>query len=548
MLVVLVGLLAAGAALALYLLVERVGPSGVPLALLRATAWGAVAALLVNPGCRSAGADGTTVLLDGSLSMSEPAGDARWRAAVDTARAIAGRGGRIVLFGDEPRMWAEGATPSANGSRLLPALREAASRGGRVAIVTDGALDDATAVPSDLLGRARIVVLVRPARPDAGIAGLDLPAALRAGDTATATVDIVASGSRPGDSVTVELSEQGRVVARVRIGVGAGGNFRRDLRFVPAPPVGDREVRRYEARASGIAGDAEPRDDRRASLSAVTRAGAIALLSDSPDWDSRWLATTLAATAGSPVQVFVRVAGGTWRDARTLTPVSDALVQGAAARASLVVAHGTEAGVEAIARSARRGLWRWPTQRRDGGGTPGDWYVMPPEFASPVGAALGGVAVESLPPLEAVLDIRADSIAWTGLTAQLDRRGRSRPVVQGTTFGGRRVVTLGATGLWRWASRGGVAAEGYRALVASLTDWLLEERGGEQSSLVAARDSLARGATEFLPRAPVLSSQPGLAMEEAGEPFPLRHVQLVYWAALLALLAEWIARRRMGLR
>ena len=127
MLVVLVGLLAAGAALALYLLVERVGPSGVPLALLRATAWGAVAALLVNPACRSAGADGTTVLLDGSLSMSEPAGDARWRAAVDTARAIAGRAGRIVLFGDEPQMWAEGATPSANGSRLLPALREAAS-------------------------------------------------------------------------------------------------------------------------------------------------------------------------------------------------------------------------------------------------------------------------------------------------------------------------------------------------------------------------------------------------------------------------------------
>lgn len=548
MLVGLVGLLAAGAALGLYLGVERVGLGGLGLAALRAAAWGLVAALLVNPGCRRAGPAGTTVLLDHSLSMSDPAGDGRWRRAVDTARAIAGKSGRILLFGGEPAVFSDGAKPDAPASRLLPALREAAARGGPVAIVTDGALDDADALPSDLVRRARVVLLERPQAPDAGIAALDLPAALRAGDTATVLVDVIAANTRPADTVTVELREQGRRVAQARVAVGRGGSFRRELSFVPAPPAGDREARRYEAVVSGLSGDAEPRDDRRASLAAVTRGSTVVILSDSPDWDSRWLASTLAATSGVPVQFYVRVSGGTWRDARSLRPVSEAAVEGAAARATLAVAHGSEDGVAAEARLARHSLWRWPTALRSATVSVGDWYVMAPEFASPVGGALAGVAVESLPPLEAVPDLRADSVEWTGLTAQLDRRGRARPVVQGVAAGGRRAAVLSAVGLWRWASKGGVAREAYRALVAALTDWLLEERAPEQAGLIAARDSLSRGVAEFLPRGPVIRAQPGLAVRSAGEPAPLRHVGWVYWAALVALVGEWIARRRMGLR
>src|SRR5205823_3835762 len=98
------------------------------------------------------------------------------------------------------------------------------------------------------------------------------------------------------------------------------------------------------------------------------------------------------------------------------------------------------------------------------------------EFASPVGAALGGIAPESLPPLDQAFELKADSVAWTGLIAQLDRRGRSRTVVQGMAEGDRRTVAIGAAGLWRWASHGGIAEQGYRALMSSLTDWLLESR------------------------------------------------------------------------
>ena len=87
-LLIIVSLVALGGALVLYLGVERSGWAGVPLALLRALAWAGVAALLVDPGCRGQ-PPAPTVLLDASLSMTDPAGDARWRAAVDTARRLA---------------------------------------------------------------------------------------------------------------------------------------------------------------------------------------------------------------------------------------------------------------------------------------------------------------------------------------------------------------------------------------------------------------------------------------------------------------------------
>ncbi len=542
LLVALTGLAATAGALVLYARLERAGAAGLPLAALRAAAWGTVAALLVDPGCRrSTGAD-VTVLLDASASMTDPGGESRWHAALDTARAVAGRRGRILLFGAEPAAHVEGARPDAATSRLLPALREGAARGGRLVVVTDGEIADALAVPSDLARSARILIVPRALARDAGIAGLDLPATLRAGDTAIASVDIATVGTRAGDSVTVELVEGERVAARARLALGGGGVVRRDLPFVPAPGGPEREVRRFEARLSGLAGDAEPRDDRRASAAAVSRASAITLVSDSPDWDFRWLAQALTATAGVPVRVYARVGPGVWREARTLRPVSPAQVRDEVRRAALVVAHGGDEAA-ALAREGRRAVWRW----RAGGGLSGDWYVMAPEFASPVGGALAGVAAESLPPLESVTELPEDSVEWTGLTVQLERRGRSRPVVQGTVAGGRRGVQVGAAGFWRWASRGGLAGEGYRAFVAALTDWLLEEERAARADLVALRDSLDRSGREFLPRRPALAAQDGRAAALGSEPVPLRHASWVYFAALAALVGEWIARRRRGL-
>jgi hypothetical protein len=490
------------------------------------------------------------VLLDHSLSMSSPrdtaGGGARWRAAVDTARAIAGRGGRIILFGTEPVPFRAGARPDAPASRLLAAWREAASFGGPVAVVTDGEVDDARDLPGDVLRAARVVVLPRPTGSDVGIAALDLPLALRAGDTATASITIVAAGAAPRDTATVELLEEGRVVASTRVAVGRGGTLRRELRFVPGAVHGVHEVRRYVARLTGVRDDAEPRDDARASVADVTGGSTIALFSDSPDWDFRALAAALAGTSGAPVRAFVHVAAGPWREVGKLEPVSLRAVEDAARQAALVVVHGTRPGVAPILALARHNVWSWTVGR--GPVTPGDWYVAPSGAASPLGAVLAGVPSDSLPPLEALWSAPADTAGWTGLVAQLARRGRERAVIVGSDAGGRRTVRVLGSGLWRWESKGGVAAAGYAALVAGATNWLLEEAPREGRGLEARRDSLNRGLDELLPRPRTIRSQAGSRVAAAGQREPLRREPWVYALALAALMMEWIGRRRRGMR
>lgn len=551
---VAVAVAALAAALVLYLAVERTGAAGIPLAVLRAAAWGCVALLLLDPGCRRGGASQPpVVLLDASLSMSDPgdplAGGARWRAALDTARALAGPTVHVVLFGEDPAPLRPGAHPYAAASRLLPAWREAAALGGAIAVVTDGEVDDARDLPEDFRA-TRVVVQPRPARQDVGVSGLDLPIAVRAGDTVTAVVSLAASLTTPRDTATLELRDGTRVVARERVPLGGGGSMRRELRFVPAPPAGaaDREVRRYEARVSGVKADAEPRDDARALVTEVTRASTIALFSDSPDWDFRTLASTLKATSGVPVSAFVHLASGPWRDAATLRPVSDGAVEAAARDAALVVAHGTPAGAAAILARARHAVWRWTPDR--GPTATGDWYVTPAETPSPLGAALAGIPPESLPPLEAVAGPAADTSAWTGLVARLARRGRPRPVILGAGAGGgeRRFLRVTGAGLWRWSSQGGVAAEGYRALTAAMTDWLLAETDRSAPALTALRDSLTRGLDELLPRERTLGAQPGLRGVSSGTTVPARQSPWLYAAALGALVVEWVARRRRGMR
>jgi hypothetical protein len=549
---VVVAAAAAGAAFALYFLLERAGPGGVPLALLRAAAWAALAALIINPGCRGGAAPAPVVLLDHSLSMSDPGdttgGGARWRAALDSARAIAGRTGRIILFGAEPAPLRTGARPDAVASRLLPAWREAAAFGGPVAVVTDGELDDARDLPADVLQAARVVLVPRPARPDVGVAGLDLPPALRAGDTATAAITLVAAGLAPADTATVELLEGSRVVARTRVAVGraGGGTLRRELRFVPAAARDGRELRRYVARLSGVRDDAEPRDDARTSFAGVARVSTIALFSDSPDWDFRALSGALARTSGVPVRAYVHVAAGPWREAGRLEPVPQRTIEEAARSAALVVVHGTAAGVEPLAALARHGVWFWTVGR--GAVTPGDWYVATGAAASPLGAVLAGVPPDSLPPLEALWGAPADTAGWTGLVAQLARRGRERPVIVGSEAGGRRTVRVLGSGLWRWASQDGVAAAGYADLVAAATNWLLGEAPRGQTGLEALRDSANRGLDELLPRPRTIRAQAGARAVAAVRSEPLRREPWVYALALAALMIEWIARRRRGLR
>lgn len=538
---IVITLVALAGALVLYLGVERSGPAGVPLALLRALAWAGVAALLVDPGCRGK-PPAPTVLLDASLSMGDVVGDVRWRAAVDTALRLAA-GGPVVLFGATPVSWREGALPAAASSRLLPALREALARGGSIVVVTDGAVDDAAALPADAMRTARIVVLPRPAAPDAGIAGVDLPSVLVAGDTAVAQVSVASVGATPADSATVEFREEGRVVGRTRVPLG-GGAVRASVRFVPAPVTADRAIRRFEARLTGWRRDADPRDDAFGTAAAVVREAAVVLLSESPDYDFRALAHTLRSAHATPVRSFVRVTDGPWLDAATLAPVGAAAVR-AAGQAALLVAHGPEAAVARLAGLGRRSVWRWVTGP---GAQPGDWYVTTAQSASPVSGPLAGVPAESLPPLAALRTAPGDSAAWTAVLVRLGRRGPARPLLVGDVRDGRRSVTVLGSGLWRWTSKGGVAEEGYRALMLGVADWLLVRGAEDDAGVPVLRDSLSRGVSEFVPRRATMAAQGGGGARGVGERLPLQRRTWFFGAILAAISLEWVLRRRRGMR
>jgi hypothetical protein len=84
-------------------------------------------------------------------------------------------------------------------------------------------------------------------------------------------------------------------------------------------------------------------------------------------------------------------------------------------------------------------------------------------------------------------------------------------------------------------------------VVLGLADWLLERGAADDGGVAALRDSLARGASERLPRAPILAPQAG-SVAGASRRVPLQQRPWVYAVVLAALSLEWIARRRRGMR
>ena len=469
----------------------------VGLALLRAAGLGALALLLWNPAASRIEPGGAPplVLLDASLSLAGHGG--RWRQALDTARTLA-RGGVIWRFG--ARVTAFDTAPPADGaSRLAPALAAAAARGGPVTVVTDGAIADLADLPADLVRRARLVVLPRAAFFDAFVASVDGPRRVSASDTVRLTVSYGTTGTGDGRRGTgkarLVVSSDGRRLAARTVPLPDSGIVSADVTLPPSP------VPRpgWSALAVRLEGapDSEPRDDARLFVLEVSPQPSVVLLASPPDWETRFLARTLADVARVPIRTFVEAepGGGRWRDAATLAPVPPADVSRAVAAARLVIEAGEP---RAFTRFSPRGaVLVWPASLR----REGDWYVQPPG-PSPLAGALAGVAWDSLPPATGLTELAPDSTATVALTARLARRGAPRPVVvlsergaggTGAGGGGARRAVIAAGGLYRWAFRGGASAEAYRSLVAGLTDWLLAGGAGRGERFLPAAYEVSKG-------------------------------------------------------
>ena len=446
------------------------------LVTLRSVAVLALILLLWNPASSRLlpAGDEPLVLLDASLSMT----GAPWRAALDSARGFARRrgGGGAVVWRFGTRVTAFDSTPPAAGaSHLGPALEAAAGRAGEVVIVTDGNIDDAAAIPADLLRRPRVIVQPRAPFYDAYVASVEGVRHVTRTDTIRLRVSYGVAGMRDARNgmrtaqLTVDV--EGRNLLAKRVSLPDSGVLSEEV-TLPASRIPHPGWTVLEVRLEGV-NDAEPRDDTRQFVVDVSLDPAAVIFASPPDWEARFLARTLSDVARVPVKVFVETEAGRWRDGASLAPVATPELTRAAAGARLVVAMGDPERARAFTGASRSALMLWPTN-----GQTGDWYVERP-LASPFTAPLAGVVWDSLPPATAVAVPARDSsrAATVALTARLARRGVARPILTLEQRGGQRVATVAAAGLWRWAFRGGAAEEAYRSVVAAMVDWLLGERG-----------------------------------------------------------------------
>jgi len=453
-----------------------------PLVILRIVAVLALLLLLINPATsRSLPAgDQPIVLLDASLSMS----GAPWRAALDSARRLAHRGGGAVVWRFGARVAPFDTTPPTDGaSHLGAALEAAAGRAGEVVLLTDGNLDDvagqgAGAIPPDLLRRPRVIVVPRPPFFDAYIAGVEGPRHVTRSDTIRLKVSYGTAGTRDARSgmrdAKLTVRAEDRELLSERVSLPDSGVLSREL-TLPASRIPHPGWSVLEVRLEGMS-DPEPRDDSREFVVDVTLEPAAVIFASPPDWEARFLARALTDVARVPVKMFVETEPERWRDAATLAAVPSGELTRAATTARLIIAIGDPGRSRPFTAAApRAALLVWPTN-----GQAGDWYVERPA-SSPFAAAFAGVQWDSLPPATAVTIRQPDSSrdATVALDARLARRGAARPILTlEQRASGQHVATVTAAGLWRWAFRGGAAEEAYRSVVAALVDWLLGDRGG----------------------------------------------------------------------
>lgn len=451
---------AAALAAVTYLGLERLGRRGVAPMAARFIAWAALGLLLVNVSCpRSPEAGRPLVLLDASLSMA--AAGAQWDSALAAARAL----GEVRFFGDERD--GGDSLPSRGRSLLRPALTAAAASDRPIVVLTDGELDDAPDLPPDLIDRATVRLFPRDSVVDFAVTALAGPSRVTAGDSIVLEAEVRASAGSAREGVTVSAASPRRELARRPATFDASGTALVRVAFSSAGlPAGD-HVLRVAVAASG---DAEPRTDTRLHLVTIAATPGVVLVAAPGDWDSRALYRTLRDVAELPVRGYVRLAGDAWHSMSDLAPVQEEAVRRAARGADLLVLKGSSEGFTQGLRA--RGIWNWSSGENGETLLPGDWYVTAGE-TSPVGGAFLGLPVDSFPPATRITPIEPPAGAWVALEAQERRRGASRPIVIGRDEGRVRRVTVAADGLWRWAFRGGSSEQGYRAWVAATASWLL---------------------------------------------------------------------------
>lgn len=576
-------------------------PAVAPLALLRALVVAIVVAMLFGaPGGRSKPL-APEIALDGSESWTRGgAACDRWGAALDSA-GRAGSGTRL-RFGDSTRVDDSRSAPTDRASRLRGVADRASASGHPVVVITDGELEDADVLGSLPRG-SRAIVLPCRSGPDLAIAALETPRTILAGDTTTVRLTLAAGAAgAPAGRLEVRLDDQ-LLAAQA---VPALGPYAEQA--IALQGIGEGADRAGVLRAVFTgAGDSEPRNDTLSIGVDVSRAAAAVFVSTTPDFDAREAVAALRGVTSLPTRAYYRVAPGAWRTDGALARVSEDDVRAAVRDAPIVILHG-DTTLFGPPRSITRGallLFAPPA------GDEGEWLAAAAP-ASPLAPALSALPFDSLPPLSVApalprgewqgLVAREPGAGGERRVALVGWETPRRIAVLGASGfwrwrfrGGQRADAYGAFfgTLFDWLAAGrsdrrsvvpdaGIFRAGapLRWRRGSPTDSVvsltLSRRGApartdsitlrftENATVVETRPvppgvydvRVANGSsvivvnpsTELLPRRPTVQSG-GIGGRPSLADAPLaRELGWLYVVVVLGLCAEWLLRRRVGLR
>jgi hypothetical protein len=459
------------------------------------------------------------VLVDGSKSMAAPEGGASAWARIQTRAEITSGDDPVVVFGDDPRVFAEAdaeGSPPFGASRLTPALERAAESGAKsVLILSDLRIEDVSLARSmaSQLGLGVDILDLGGEVRSAGVESLEVGFPLERDEPASATVEVFAVGAE-GDSAVVELRAEDRLVAQGIVALPDEGRRTR-LELELPPPPGEGEVR-YTARVL-LDGDAFPDDDERIVYADVRgEEGNLVLISLHADWELRFLLPVLERATGLTGRGFFTTRTGRFvpigMDGTAGVPGMEAVQRMAQTAEILVIQAASELPTwlgEALANVSRGILLaRGPAAAlplvTTATARPGEWYVSPEISTSPLAGELSGLDFSELPPLSELLPLSGPPPGAAPLTVQLRGSGAAEPgILLVPSEEGRWAVAL-TSGFWRWALRPDQGRDHYERLWSGVAGWLLADEAMARvpgvrpiERVVPAREPIAWVAPRF---------------------------------------------------
>jgi hypothetical protein len=345
----------------------RLGARAIVPAVLRFGAVTLLAALLLDAAAGRRKPLATWVALDASSSWRRGGDLAAWHQAWRDERAA--RPESLFLFGDSLRAFPPRdtlTTPADLASLVRPAVERALGRGHPLVVITDGELTDPEAL-NDLPAGSRVVVVPHAQGTDLAVSSLELPRAVVSGDTVEMNVRLVAGahGSLPGTLTITAADVPITTVAVDSLTPFAERNLPLHAR------IDGREGPTVVRAIVHSPGDVEPHNDTLAIAIDLSRAASAVFVSTSPDEDARYALSVLRGALAVPTRGYFRVAPGNWRVDGTLAPVSEADVRAAFRDAPVAILHG-DTSVFGPPRSATSGPLALvvPANNVDG-----EWYA-----------------------------------------------------------------------------------------------------------------------------------------------------------------------------